>query len=87
MPDLQFHIEGAEVEPFAVSPQLAFKLRVTNAAADEHIHSVALRAQVQIESTRRKYTAHEQSSLRDLFDVPERWGQTLRTFLWTHTST
>jgi hypothetical protein len=87
MPDLQFQIEGAEVEPFAVSPQLAFKLRVTNPAADELIHSVALRAQVQIESTRRKYTAQEQSNLRDLFDVPERWGQTLRTFLWTHTST
>ncbi len=56
MPDLQFQIEGAEVEPFAVSPQLAFKLRITNPAADELIHSVALRAQVQIESTRRKYS-------------------------------
>ena len=87
MPDLQFQIEGAEVEPFAVSPQLAFKLRITNSAADEQIHSVALRAQVQIESTRRKYSSQEQASLRDLFGEPERWGQTLRTFLWTHTST
>lgn len=87
MPDLQFQIEGAEVEPFAVSPHLAFKLRITNPTADERIHSMALRAQVQIESTRRSYSAQEQASLRDLFDVPERWGQTLRTFLWTHTST
>ena len=87
MPDLQFQIEGAEVEPFAVSPQLAFKLHITDSSADEHIHSIALRAQVQIESTRRKYTAQEQVGLRDLFGEPERWGQTLRTFLWTHTST
>ena len=86
MPDLQFQIEGAEVEPFAVSPMLAFRLRITNNRADERIHSVALRAQVQIESTRRSYSAQEQTGLRDLFGEPERWGQTLRTFLWTHTS-
>lgn len=87
MPDLQFQIEGAEVEPFAVAPQLAFKLRVANANPDEQIHSVALRAQVQIEATRRAYSPDEQGGLRDLFGEPERWGQTLRTFLWTHTST
>ena len=56
MPELQFQIEGVEVEPFAVAPQLAFKLRVTNANPDEVIHSVALRAQVQIEATRRAYS-------------------------------
>ena len=87
MPELQFQIAGAEVEPFVVAPQLAFKLQVTNANPDEVIHSVALRAQVQIEATRRPYSADEQGGLRDLFGEPERWGQTLRTFLWTHTST
>jgi len=86
MPDLQFQIEGAEVEPFAVSPQLAFKLRITNAGADELIHSIALRAQLQIESTRRGYSPEEKAGLRDLFGEPARWGHTLRTFLWTHTS-
>lgn len=86
MPELQFQVEGAEVEPFAISPQLAFKLRITNADANELIHSVALRAQVQIESPRRGYSAEEQTGLRDLFGEPARWGQTLRTFLWTHTS-
>ena len=25
--------------------------------------------------------------MRDLFGEPERWGQTLKTFLWTHVST
>ncbi|HKD84190.1 MAG TPA: DUF6084 family protein [Terriglobales bacterium] len=86
MPDLRFAIEGAEVEPFAISPQLAFKLRLTNSSPDEVIHSIALRAQVQIESPRRAYAPAEQQNLRDLFGEPERWAQTLRTFLWTHAS-
>ena len=86
MPDLQFQIEGAEVEPFAITPQLAFKLHVTNVSSNELIHSVALRAQVQIESTRRTYSPQEQADLRDLFGEPERWGRTLGTFLWTHSS-
>ncbi len=86
MPDLSFHVERAEVVPFAVAPQLALKLRVSNASPAEAIHTVALRCQIQIEATRRRYTAGEQEGLRDLFGQPERWGQTLRTFLWTHTS-
>jgi hypothetical protein len=50
------------------------------------IHSIALRAQIQIETTRRKYDAEEQERLRDLFDKPERWGHTLRNLLWAHAS-
>ena len=86
MPDLSFHVERAEVVPFAVAPQLAIKLRVMNADPEETIHTVALRCQIQIEVTRRRYTPKEQKGLRDLFGEPERWGQTLRTVLWTHTS-
>jgi hypothetical protein len=86
MPDLKFHVESAEVVPFAVAPQLALKLRVSNANAAEAIHTVVLRCQIQIEATRRRYSAEEQRGLRDLFGEPERWGQTLRTLLWTHTS-
>ena len=43
-----------------------------------------LRCQIQIEATRRHYTAEEEARLRDLFGEPERWGQTLRAMLWTH---
>jgi Family of unknown function (DUF6084) len=86
VPDLSFSIEGAEVVPFAVTPQLAFKLRVRNADPDEAIHTVALHCQIQIEATRRRYHPEEQGRLKDLFGEPERWGQTLRTLLWTHTS-
>jgi Family of unknown function (DUF6084) len=87
MPELSFHVERAEVVPFAVAPQIAIKLRLTNADPEEAVHTVALRCQIQIEVTRRQYTPEEQDGLRDLFGEPERWGQTLRTLLWTHTST
>lgn len=86
MPDLSFKIEGASVVPYAIAPTLAFKLRITNANAGEIIHTVALRCQIQIEVTRRRYTPEEQASMRDLFGEPERWNQTLRSLLWTHAS-
>jgi hypothetical protein len=84
MPDLSFQVEGAEAIPFAASPTLAFKLRVANADAKEAIQSVALRCQIQIEATRRKYDTREQERLLDLFGEPQRWSRTLRAMLWTH---
>jgi Family of unknown function (DUF6084) len=86
MPDLKFKIEEAAVVPFAVTPSLAFKLRIANANAEETIHTVALRCQIQIEVTRRRYAPEEQARMRDLFGEPERWSQTLRNLLWTHAS-
>lgn len=84
MPDLSFKIEGADVVKFSASPVIAFKLRVANADPTETIHSVGLRSQIQIEVTRRRYTAEDQEKLRDLFGDPDRWSQTLRNLLWTH---
>lgn len=86
MPDLRFAIEGAEVVQHAATPQLAFKLRIVNHPPDEVIHTVALRVQIQIEALRRNYDANEQTRLGDLFGESDRWGQTLRSLLWTHTS-
>lgn len=86
MPDLRLTIEGAEVVQYAAVPQLAFKLRIANSPGEEIIHTVALRVQIQIEATRRKYDAGEQTRLEDLFGAPDRWGQTLRGMLWTHAS-
>ena len=86
MPDLTITVDKAEVVSFAAAPTLAFKLRVANADPDEKIHTVVLRCQIQIEVTRRRYTALDQERLRDLFGEPERWGQTLRNLLWTNTS-
>lgn len=83
MPDLNFEITGAEAIPYAVTPQLAFKLAIANATG-EAIHTVALRCQIQLETARRRYNGQEQNGLRDLFGEPSRWGQTLKTMLWTH---
>ncbi len=86
MPDLSFQVERVEVVTNAASPLLAFKLRLTNSNPGETIHTVALRCQIQLEVTRRKYTPEDQTRLRDLFDDPSRWGQTLKNLLWTHAS-
>jgi Family of unknown function (DUF6084) len=86
VPDLQLTVEGAEVVQFAAAPLLAFKVRIVNIPNDEIIHTVALRAQIQIEVSRRKYDSNEQARLLDLFGEPDRWGQTLRSLLWTHAS-
>ena len=86
MPNLTFKVEEATVVPFAAAPMLAFKLRIDNASANETIHTVALRCQIQIEVTRRRYTSGEQELMLDLFGEPSRWSQTLRSLLWTHAS-
>ncbi len=86
MPDLDFQMEGAEVDRYSATPRLIFKLRVTNAVAGESIQNVGLQCQIQIETARRCYQPEEQERLLELFGEPERWGQTLRPLLWTHTS-
>jgi len=86
MPELSFQIERAEVVANSISPMLAFKLRVSAADPEQVIHTVALRCQIQLEVARRKYTAEDQARLRDLFDEPSRWSQTLKSLLWTHAS-
>jgi len=84
MPELNFQVEGAKPVPYGASPLLAFELRVTNSGPESAIHTVVLRAQVQMEVTRRCYTPGEQAKLLDLFGEPSRWGQTLKNLLWTN---
>ncbi len=86
MPDLSFLVEGAEAVPFAAAPAIDFKLRIDNAPAQEMIYTIALRCQIQMEVTRRRYTPGEQEHLLDLFGEPNRWSRTLRNMLWTNTS-
>jgi len=81
VPDLSFKIEKAEAQRFAAAPTLLFKLAITNNAANETVHSVALRCQIQLEVTRRQYSGEDQARMRDLFGEPERWSQTLKNML------
>ena len=84
MPDLDFRVEGAEVLEYAAVPSLLFKLRVEN-LQEEPIRSVSLNTQVRIAARQRHYVAGEQERLKELFGDPHRWGETLRSLLWTHT--
>jgi hypothetical protein len=86
MPDLDFRVESVAPVPFAAAPLLGFRIAVTNATPEQPIYSVALRAQIQLEVTRRRYSEQDQEQLQDLFGAPERWGQTLRNMLWTNAS-
>jgi hypothetical protein len=83
VPDLRFQVEDVVPTPNAASPQLSFKLRITN-TEPEPIHSIALRAQVQVEPVRRRYTPEEQQELRELFGEPEQWSKSLLPLLWAN---
>jgi Family of unknown function (DUF6084) len=83
VPDLRFQVEDVVPTPNAAAPQLSFKVRITNSAL-EPIHSIALRAQVQVEPVRRRYTAEEQQKLKVLFGEPEQWSKSLLPLLWAN---
>jgi hypothetical protein len=84
VPDLDFRVEGVEVLEYAAVPTLSFKLRIEN-LEEEPIRSVSLNTQVRIAARQRHYEAVEQKWLQELFGEPHRWGETLRSLLWTHT--
>ncbi|MDB5074487.1 MAG: hypothetical protein JWO42_666 [Chloroflexi bacterium] len=84
MPSLDFAMVDADVLPYAAGPTLLFKLQIMNAEPEEQIHSILLRAQIRIEASQRHYDAQSEDRLLDLFGEPGRWGQTLRSLLWTH---
>jgi hypothetical protein len=90
MPELSFEVTGVEVMQYAAAPTLAFKLKVLSqpdsASDSEPIHSVALRCQIRIEPARRQYSPAEKERLFELFGEPHRWGQTVKSTLWTNTS-
>ncbi len=86
MPELSFEILSANPVRDMITPALAFDLRVTNAFPEQPIEAILLRCQIQIEVARRRYSSAEQAQLRDLFDEPARWGDTLRPITWTNTS-
>jgi hypothetical protein len=83
VPDLRFQVEDVVPTPNAATPQLSFKLRITN-SGPEPIHSIALRAQVQVEPVRRRYSSEEQQKLKELFGEPEQWSKSLQPLLWAN---
>jgi hypothetical protein len=87
VPNLDFRVTGVEPAVRGLAPLLHFKVEVTNTPPTQRLHSVMLQAQIQIEAARRNYEPEEKEKLVELFGTPDRWGQTLRTRLWTISST
>lgn len=85
VPDLHFQVESAEVLEYAAAPTLLFKLHIENLTG-EPVRSVALNTQIRIAATQRHYTDAEQGRLVEVFGEAHRWGGTLKSLLWTHTT-
>jgi uncharacterized protein DUF6084 len=83
--DLGFEILECRADPHAFAPTLVAKLRITESSG-EHIHAIAMKCQIRVEPHRRRYSEGEEERLFELFGEPKRWGDTLKTFLWTHVS-
>ncbi len=86
MTDLSLVVREARVERHAVVPTLMVVLEATVPEGVE-VGALALRCQVRIEPQRRRYSAEEAQRLYEQFGEPSQWGDSLRPFLWTHTST
>lgn len=86
MPELSFDVLDAYPDVYGSDPTMIFRLRLAETTGDP-IHTVVLRAQIQINAQLRSYSEEERALLADLFGDSSRWGETLRPFNWTHVAT
>ena len=87
MPELSFKVTGVEPGQRGLAPLLHFIVEITNQPESETVQSVMLQTQIQIQAPQRAYNAREKEKLKELFGMPEDWGQTLRTRLFAHANT
>ena len=66
MVDLDFAIEGVEIERYAAEPAILFRLRTENRTLGTTIHNVALACQIRIEAAQRRYSREEREQLSEL---------------------
>ena len=85
MSKLAFAVVGAKVEPYAASPALSLRIRITESSGVQ-IHAIGLRVQVRIEPQLRRYSTFETPRLVELFGTPDRYAVTVRPMLWAHVS-
>ena len=86
MATFSFECVGARGEEYAVTPTLAFTIRVAESTGAA-VHALALRCQIRIEPQRRRYTPAETERLADLFGDPSRWAQSQRPMQFATVST
>jgi Family of unknown function (DUF6084) len=85
MTELVFDCVGARPDRYAVTPQMSLVLRVAETSG-QRVEAIALRCQIRIEPTRRRYTEAEAERLNDLFGDTQRWADTLKPLQLTTVS-
>ena len=85
MAELVFDCVGAHAERFAVSPSMSLTLRIAETTGVK-VDAIALRCQIRIEPTRRRYSDAEAERLNDLFGDTQRWADTLKPLQFTTVS-
>jgi hypothetical protein len=83
--ELAFDCVGAHPEKYAVTPSMSLKLRIAETSGQK-VEAIALRCQIRIEPTRRRYSDAEAQRLNDLFGDTQRWADTLKPLQFTHVS-
>ncbi len=85
MAELTFDCIGAHPDKYAVAPSMSLTLRIAETTGVK-VDAIALRCQIRIEPTRRRYTDAEAERLNDLFGDTRRWAETLRPLQFTTVS-
>ncbi|HEX7660059.1 MAG TPA: DUF6084 family protein [Pseudonocardiaceae bacterium] len=77
MADLVFDCVDAIAERYSAAPLITLKLRIAESSG-QRVDAIALRCQIRIEPTRRRYSPEEAEHLVDLFGSPDRWSETAK---------
>jgi hypothetical protein len=85
MADLVFDCVGARADRYAITPQMSLVLRIAETSGQK-VEAIALRCQIRIEPTKRRYTDAEAERLNDLFGDTQRWADTLKPLQFTTVS-
>ena len=85
MAELAFDCIGAHPDKYAVAPSMSLTLRISETSG-LRVDAIALRCQIRIEPTRRRYSDAEAERLNDLFGDTQRWAETLRPLQFTTVS-
>jgi hypothetical protein len=83
MADLTFDCIGAQAQRYAVMPTISLTLRISETSG-QRIDAIALRCQIRIEPSRRRYTRGEEQRLKDLFGETTQWADTLKPMQFTN---
>lgn len=86
MADLTFDCIAAEADRYAVMPSIPLTLRISETSG-QRIDAIALRCQIRIEPSRRRYSPGEEERLKDLFGETTQWADTLKPMQFTNIST